>query len=116
LWGRAPGPLEPVDEHVEAGCESLVAVVQPHVLATGDEGGEAVTGKRPEEFVVAPPASRSISACDQPADSALSRTPAVAAATTRATHRLRPVSSADGPVGALVSITAKSSSTTTAPT
>jgi hypothetical protein len=45
------GPFQPVDERVDAGGESLVAVVEPDVLAKGDQGGEAVIGKRPEEFV-----------------------------------------------------------------
>jgi hypothetical protein len=30
------GPFEPVDERVDAGGESLVAVVDPDVLAEGD--------------------------------------------------------------------------------
>ncbi len=42
--GRAPGPLQPVDEHVQAGGEPLVAVVDPDVLAEGDQCGEAVGG------------------------------------------------------------------------
>jgi hypothetical protein len=45
------GPLESIDERVDAGGESLVAVVEPDVLADGDQGGEEVTGKRPEELV-----------------------------------------------------------------
>ena len=49
--GRVLGPLQPVDEHVEAGGEALVAVVDPDVLAEGDQGGEAVGGQRPEELV-----------------------------------------------------------------
>jgi hypothetical protein len=39
------GLLEPVDEHVDASGESLVSVVEPDVLAEGDQGGEAVTGQ-----------------------------------------------------------------------
>jgi hypothetical protein len=39
------GPLEPVDEGVDAGGESFVAVVAPDVFAEGDQGGEAVMGK-----------------------------------------------------------------------
>jgi hypothetical protein len=45
------GRFQPVDERVDAGGESLVTVVDPDVLAEGDQGGEPVTGKRPEEFV-----------------------------------------------------------------
>jgi hypothetical protein len=41
----ALGLLEPVDEHVDAGGESFVPVVEPDVLAEGDQGGEAVTGQ-----------------------------------------------------------------------
>jgi len=43
---------------VEAGCESLVAVVEPDVLAEGDQGGEAVIGKGPEEFLELLPGRR----------------------------------------------------------
>lgn len=42
-----PGPhrLDPADEGVEAGAESLVAVVGPDVLAEGSQrGGEAASG------------------------------------------------------------------------
>jgi hypothetical protein len=39
---RSPGALEAVDEDVEAGGEALVAVVEPDVLAEGDQGGEPV--------------------------------------------------------------------------
>ena len=39
------GLREPVDEHVDASGESLVPVVEPDVLAEGDQGGEAVTGQ-----------------------------------------------------------------------
>jgi len=46
-----PCPLQPVDEDVEAGGEALVAVVDPDVLAEGDQGGEAVGGQRAEELV-----------------------------------------------------------------
>jgi hypothetical protein len=49
--GRARCPLQPVDEHVEAGGEPLVAVVEPDVLAEGDQGGEAVGGQGAEELV-----------------------------------------------------------------
>ena len=34
--------LKPVDQHLEAGGEPLVAVVDPDVLAEGDQGREAV--------------------------------------------------------------------------
>jgi hypothetical protein len=50
-WWWVLGSLQPVDERVDAGGESLVAVVEPDVLAEGDQGGEPVTGKRSEEFV-----------------------------------------------------------------
>ena len=43
--------LQPVDQHLEAGGEPLVAVVDPDVLAEGDQGGEAVGGQRSEELV-----------------------------------------------------------------
>ena len=36
--------LQPVDQHLEAGGEPLVAVVDPDVLAEGDQGWEAVGG------------------------------------------------------------------------
>ena len=41
--------LQPVDQHLEAGGEPLVAVVDPDVLAEGDQGWErgrgAATGR-----------------------------------------------------------------------
>ena len=43
--------LKPIDQHLEAGGEPLVAVVDPDVLAEGDQGGEAVGGQRAEELV-----------------------------------------------------------------
>ena len=43
--------LQPVDQHLEAGGEPLVAVVDPDVLAEGDQGGKAVGGQRTEELV-----------------------------------------------------------------
>jgi hypothetical protein len=43
--------LEPVDQHLEAGGEPLVAVVDPDVFAQGDQGGEAVWGQGAEELV-----------------------------------------------------------------
>jgi len=43
--------LEPVDQHLEAGGEPLVAVVDPDVFAQGDQGGEAVGGQGAEELV-----------------------------------------------------------------
>jgi hypothetical protein len=46
-----PGLLQPVDQDVQAGGEPLVAVVDPDVLAEGDQGGEAVGGQRAEELV-----------------------------------------------------------------
>jgi hypothetical protein len=42
--GRALRLLQSVDEHVQAGGEPLVAVVDPDVFAEGDQGGEAVDG------------------------------------------------------------------------
>jgi hypothetical protein len=36
--------LQPVDEDVQAGGEPLVTVLEPDVLAEGDQGGEAVGG------------------------------------------------------------------------
>src|SRR6266542_2600440 len=50
-WLRGCSSGQPVDEHVEAGGESLVAVVEPDVVAEGGQGGEAVGGQRAEEFV-----------------------------------------------------------------
>ena len=43
--------FQPIDQHLEAGGEPLVAVVDPDVLAEGDQGGEAVGGQRAEELV-----------------------------------------------------------------
>src|SRR6202034_831539 len=43
--------LESVEHDIEAGGESLVAVVGPDVLAEGREHGEAVGWQRPEEGV-----------------------------------------------------------------
>jgi hypothetical protein len=43
--------FQPVDQHVQAGGEPLVAVVEPDVLAEGDQRGEAVGGQRAEELV-----------------------------------------------------------------
>jgi hypothetical protein len=43
--------FQPISQHLEAGGEPLVAVVDPDVLAEGDQGGEAVGGQRPEELV-----------------------------------------------------------------
>ena len=43
--------FQPVDQHVEAGGEALVAVVDPDVLAKGDQGWEAVGGQCAEELV-----------------------------------------------------------------
>jgi hypothetical protein len=34
--------LQPIDQHLEAGGEPLVAVVDPNVLAHGDQGREAI--------------------------------------------------------------------------
>jgi hypothetical protein len=39
----APRGVEPVEEGIEAGCESFVAVVEPDMLAKSDQGGEAVS-------------------------------------------------------------------------
>src|SRR5512133_4058918 len=49
--GGAPCMLQPVDQHLEAGGEPLVAVVDPDVFAQGDQGREAVGGERAEELV-----------------------------------------------------------------
>jgi hypothetical protein len=49
--GCVPDTLQPVDEHVEAGGEALVAVVDPDVLAEGDQGGKALGEQRAEELV-----------------------------------------------------------------
>src|SRR5207247_6658372 len=49
--GRAPRLFQPVDQHLEAGREALLAVVEPDVLAEGDQGGKAVGGQRAEELV-----------------------------------------------------------------
>ena len=43
--------LQPSNQHVQAGGKPLVAVVDPDVLAQGDQGGEAVGGQRAEELV-----------------------------------------------------------------
>jgi hypothetical protein len=52
LRGRgAPCPLQPVDEDIEANGETLVAVVDPDVLAERDQGREAIGGQRAEELV-----------------------------------------------------------------
>jgi hypothetical protein len=46
-----PRVLQPVDQHVQAGREPLVAVVEPDMLAEGDQGGEAFGRERAEELV-----------------------------------------------------------------
>jgi hypothetical protein len=43
--------FQPINQHVQAGGEALVAVVDPDVLAEGDQGGEAVGRQRAEELV-----------------------------------------------------------------
>jgi hypothetical protein len=43
--------LQPINQHLQAGGEALVAVVEPDVLAEGDKGWEAVGGQRTEELV-----------------------------------------------------------------
>jgi len=43
--------LKPINQHLQASAEPLVAVVDPDVLAQGDQGGEAVGGQRAEELV-----------------------------------------------------------------
>jgi hypothetical protein len=43
--------FQPISQHLEAGGKPLVAVVDPDVLAQGDQGGEAVGGQRAEELV-----------------------------------------------------------------
>src|SRR5215213_1907725 len=49
--GRTPRLLQPVDQDVQAGGEPLLAVVDPDMLAEGDQGREAVAGQRTEELV-----------------------------------------------------------------
>jgi hypothetical protein len=49
--GGVAGVLQPINQHLEAGAEPLVAVVDPDVFAQGDQGGEAVGGQRAEELV-----------------------------------------------------------------
>jgi hypothetical protein len=56
--GGAPRVLQPVDEDVQAGGEPLVTVVEPDVLAEGDQGGEAVGRQRAEELVEPVPGGR----------------------------------------------------------
>jgi hypothetical protein len=43
--------FQPVDKDVQAGGEPLVAIVEPDVLAEGDQGGEALRRQRAEEPV-----------------------------------------------------------------
>jgi hypothetical protein len=43
--------FQPIDQDLQAGAEPLVAVVDPDVLAQGDQGREAVGGQRAEELV-----------------------------------------------------------------
>jgi hypothetical protein len=40
--GEALCVLQPISQHLQAGGEPLVAVVDPDVLADGDQGREAV--------------------------------------------------------------------------
>jgi hypothetical protein len=47
----APRLLQPIGKDVQAGGEPLLAVVDPDVLAQGDQGWEAVGGERAEELV-----------------------------------------------------------------
>src|SRR5215211_1149876 len=49
--GGTPCVLKPINQHLEAGGEPLVAVVDPDMLTQGDQGGEAVGGQRTEELV-----------------------------------------------------------------
>jgi hypothetical protein len=49
--GRASRLLQPDNQHVQAGGEAVVVVVEPNVLAEGDQGGEAVGGQGAEELV-----------------------------------------------------------------
>ena len=49
--GRGARVLQPIDQHLQAGGEPLVAVVDPDVLAEGDQGGKAFAGQRAEELV-----------------------------------------------------------------
>jgi hypothetical protein len=50
--------FQPVNQHLEAGGEPLVAVVDPDMFAQGDQGGEAVGGQRAEELVQLGPGGR----------------------------------------------------------
>jgi Hsp20/alpha crystallin family len=43
--------FQPINQHLQAGGEPLLAVVDPDVLAQGDQGWEAVGGQRAEELV-----------------------------------------------------------------
>jgi hypothetical protein len=54
---------QPIDQHLEAGAEPLVAVVDPDLVAEGDQGGEAVGGKRAEELVQLGPGGWSRTRC-----------------------------------------------------
>jgi hypothetical protein len=49
--GGVAGVFQPISQDLEAGGEPLVAVVDPDVLAQGDQGREAVRGQRSEELV-----------------------------------------------------------------
>jgi hypothetical protein len=54
---------QPIDQHLPAGGEPLVAVVDPDVLAEGDQGGKAVGGQRAEELVQLGPGGGSRTRC-----------------------------------------------------
>ena len=43
--------LQPINQHLQPSCESFVAVVDPDVLAEGDQGWEAVGGQGAKELV-----------------------------------------------------------------
>ena len=43
--------LQPINQHLQPSCEPLVAVVDPDVLAKGDQGWEAVGEQCAEELV-----------------------------------------------------------------
>ncbi len=69
----------------------------------------------PVAWVEPPPAPRSIQALRKASATSVTRVPALASATARATQRLPESASGERPIGALVSISPNSTSTTTEP-
>src|SRR4029450_11786662 len=49
--GGGAGVCQPSDQHLEAGAEPLVAVVDPDLVAQGDQGRETFWGQGAEELV-----------------------------------------------------------------